>query len=112
MNLNTLFYLISEQSTSKTLPLESDQDTDDSFNQTGSGETKPRKSDDEDFIQKVAYLVGEKLNPLLKARPVSTLWSNYDISLPSTSLLETPDSTPPLHYNNTISKNDENDSYG
>jgi hypothetical protein len=109
-----IFYikLFSEQSTSKTLPAQHEPAIDESLNQTGSGESKAQKSDDEDFIQKVAYLVGEKLNPLLNARPVSTIWSNYDISLPSSSTFAAPNSTPPLRYNNTISKNDENDIFG
>jgi hypothetical protein len=68
--------------------------------------------ENDQFISKVAELVGQKLSPLLNARPVVTSWSNYNTSLPSTSVIGSVNTDPPLPYNNTIKKNDENDRFG
>jgi len=43
---------------------------------------------------------------------MTSIWSNFDASLPSTLIVSKEDTSAPLPYNNTISKNDENDSYG
>ncbi len=82
----------------------------DSFEQSGSG--NKNSSENDEFISKVAELVGQKLNPLLNARPVVSTWSNFNTSLPSTSVIGSVNTDPPLHYNNTIFKNDENDQFG
>ncbi len=87
-----------------------------SLDQQGSGSSGNNKKSDleenEDFIAKVAHLVGQKLNQPVFNRPVVTTWSNYDLSLPNSAALAKPDTSAPLHFNNTIRKNDENDQFG
>ena len=53
-------------------------------------------------------LVTQKIEPRLSG----PLWNNYNLNQPSTSVIETPQLHGPLPYNNTITKNDENDKYG
>ena len=80
--------------------------------QSGSGLSNPKQKTDEDFITKVATLVTERLsNPLQSARPVNTSWTNYNLSLPSTSVIGTVDTTPPLPFDIKRLKNDFNDSF-
>ena len=43
---------------------------------------------------------------------MNTNWSNYDLSPPSTSVIGTVNTDPPLHYDQKRSKNDANDSFG
>ncbi len=60
----------------------------------------------------MAHLVKQQLNPLADARPMVTTWSNFDLTPPSTSVIGSVNTSPPLHYNNLLKKNDENDIYG
>ena len=90
---------------------------DESLLQSGSGLTnsdvhKRKLSPDDDFITKVATLVTERLsNPLQSARPVNTLWTNYNLSPPSTSVIGSVQTTPPLPFDVKRFKNDDNDSF-
>ena len=88
----------------------------DSLQQSGSGEKRNQfipDVNDDDFISKVALLVHGKLNnPLSSARPTTNSWTNFDLSPPSTSVIDSANTDPPLPYNNNLQKNDENDIYG
>ena len=50
----------------------------------------------------------KKIYPRL---PQST-WNNFNLNSPNTSMIEQPNTSAPIHYNNTLPKNDENDIYG
>ena len=89
---------------------DSEDQTDSNLLQSGSG--SKRKLDEDQFIHKVAHLVTKKLNPLALARPVSSAWSNFDLSPPSTSVIGSADTTPPVHFDQKRMKNDANDSFG
>jgi len=85
-----------------------------SADQQGSGSEKSKIHDitDPDFISKIAHLVKQQIGPLSAARPVVTTWSNFDLTPPSTSVIGSVNTTPPLHYDNRQYKNDENDIFG
>jgi hypothetical protein len=109
-----ILYFILESSTPKHAEDTEGKTSDisDTLDQSGSG-NKTEDKDSDAFISKVAHLVGQKLqNPLWNARPVVTAWTNFDTSLPSTAITTKPDTTAPLHYNNPVAKNDENDTFG
>ena len=98
----------------ETSSLENDEDNGFERNliQSGSGASGTSHHQDDDFISKVAELVSKKLNnPLSKARPVSSSWSNFALSPPSTSIINSADTNPPIHYDVRRFKNDENDSF-
>ena len=99
-----------------------EESVDKSLIQSGSGlksNFKKRKisdDDDDEFISKVARaaatIVTENLqNPLKNARPVNTTWTNFNLSAPSTSIINSPNSTPPLHYGIKKIENDDNDTF-
>ena len=79
-------------------------------NQTGAGskETENINLHSDDFVNKIAFLVTKKIYPRL---PEST-WSNFNLTTPNTSMIEGPNTSAPIHYDNTLTKNDENDIYG
>ena len=83
--------------------------------QTGSGKVKKRKRlhlhEDNEFIAKVAHLVTENLKPTI-ARPVNTGWTNFNLLPPSTSVIGSVNTAPPVHFDVKLQKNDDNDSYG
>ncbi len=101
--------MFSEPLHSQSELLDQDDKIDNLGEQSGSGISK---NSDEEFISKVADLVGKKLTPLLNARPVQTTWSNFNTSLPTTAIVTSDDTSPPLHFNNSITKNDQNDIFG
>jgi hypothetical protein len=76
--------------------------------QSGSGLSKSGFSNDEEFINKIAMLVTKKIHPRLP----QTIWNNFSLTSPSTSTTASENTSPPLHYDNVINKNDENDIYG
>ena len=53
-------------------------------------------------------LVTQKIEPRISGN----LGNNYNLNNPNTSLIQTPNLDGPIPYNNTITKNDENDKYG
>jgi hypothetical protein len=59
-------------------------------------------------VNKIAYLVTKKIYPRLP----ETKWNNFNLTSPNTSMLERPPTGPPIHYDNSLPKNDENDIYG
>ena len=91
-----------------------------STSQIGSGFKRKRSKtneshenyEDDNFISKVAKLVAERFNPIPTPRPVNTTWSNFNLSPPATSVLGNVNTTPPLHYNQQLTKNDFNDAFG
>ena len=97
---------------------ESDEVNEDSLLQSGKGMTLPlkRKFNTDVFIAKVAKLVTKKLSTtaptLHNARPVNTGWTNFDLSPPSTSVIGSVNTTPPIHFDQKRQKNDDNDSFG
>ena len=70
---------------------------------------------DQEFIGKIVKLVTEQItnptNPLKDARPVNSTWSNFDLSPPSTSVINSANTVPPIHFTQTRIKNDDNDSF-
>lgn len=77
--------------------------------QSGSGSSRSIAVQNEDeFINKIAILVTKKIQPRLP----ETIWNNFNLTSPNTSMIAQPNTSPPLHYNNTITKDDENDIYG
>ena len=71
--------------------------------QSGGGASKRKNLEDPDehFISKIAHLVSQKLsqNPnQIHPRPVSSTWSNYDLSPPSTSVMGNVNTTPGAVY--------------
>lgn len=94
---------------------DSNEESEDNLKQSGRGEnlnSKRKYSDDTDFIAKVAHLVSQQINPMVSARPVSSAWSNFDLSPPSTSVIGNTNTLPPLHYDIRSFKNKDNDSFG
>jgi hypothetical protein len=95
-----------EQSSSETLsgsgnPKESPQ--------FGSGSQKRSAASSEDeFVNKIAILVTKKIYP----RMPESIWNNYNLTSPGTSMVEPANTTPPIHYDNILNKDDENDIYG
>ena len=86
-----------------------DNDSFEDNDQIGSGsETTELKTNQNALIDRIVSLVTQKLEPRLSGN----LWNNYNLHNPSTSIVQTPKLEAPLHYNNTITKNDENDKYG
>jgi hypothetical protein len=89
-------------------------------NQVGSGTAMPKKvqsgtgssasmiSNEDEFVNKIAILVTKKIQPRLP----ETIWNNFSLTSPNTSMIEPSNTSPPIHYNNTINKDDENDMYG
>ena len=75
--------------------------------QFGCGPQKQISNEDE-FIKKIAILVTKKINPRLP----ETIWNNFNLTSPSTSVVTPSNTNPAIHYDNTINKNDENDVYG
>ncbi len=114
LHIYLLFFFFSESSNLPKNNSDNGEITLTPSNQQGSGNNKSTDlEENEDFISKVAHLVGQKLNhPLINARPVVNTWSNYERSFPNTAAVATPDTSAPLHFNNTIFKNDENDQFG
>ena len=47
-----------------------------------------------------------------RPRPMNTQWSNFDLSPPSTSVIGTTNTTPPIHFDQTKKVNDFNDAFG
>jgi hypothetical protein len=77
--------------------------------QIGSGSQNPIAiSSDDEFVNKIAILVSKKIHPRLP----ETLWNNYNLTFPNTSMISPSNTNPPLPYDNTINKDDENDIYG
>ena len=79
-----------------------------------STENKKRKQEfeiDNDFIIKVASIVKDQLQPPI-TNPSSTVWRNFDLSPPSTSQIVPENTTPALHFNAELKKDDLNDSFG
>ena len=89
-----------------------DSELDDGLIQSGGGGAQ-----NEDFVSKVARLIAERLkneskdNPLSQAQPVTTAWSNFALSAPSTAVTKSDNTTPPLHYDQKKFQNDPNDSF-
>ena len=82
--------------------------------QSGAGHLK-KNTNDEELIGRIVKLVTEQItnssNPLKDARPVNTTWSNFDLSPPSTSVINSANTVPPIHFTQTRIKNDDNDSF-
>ena len=76
--------------------------------QSGSGVAKTSISNDEEFVNRIALLVTKKIHPRLP----ETIWNNFNLSEPNTAMTTQPNTLPPLHYDNVMEKNDENDVYG
>ena len=55
--------------------------------------------------------MSERLKPS-DPRPVNTQWSNYNLLPPSTAVIGSVNTTPPIHFDIKRQKNDENDSFG
>ncbi len=97
-----------------------DDDSEDNthaMDQSGSGLQREKLNDitDPEFISKVAHLVRQQINPsnpLQSARPVASSWSNFDLTPPSSSVIASVNTNPPLHYDIRQMKNDENDIFG
>ena len=62
----------------------------------------------DEFMTKIASLVTKNLQPRLP----ETIWNNYNLSTPNTAVAKPSKTTAPQHYDNTKSKDDENDLYG
>ena len=90
---------------------DSDETAESIFEQIGSG-SKRKLAPKDKFIDKVAELVSKRLNPITAARPVNSSWSNFDLSPPSTSIIGSVNTSPPLHFDQKRMKNDQNDSFG
>ena len=78
---------------------------------SGSKRKHSQQEPDEQFISKVAHLVTENLKPTI-ARPVNTGWTNFNLLPPSTSVIGSVNTAPPVHFDVKLQKNDDNDSYG
>ena len=63
-------------------------------------------SKNEKFIEKIASLVSQKLQPPI----ATTQWQNYNLNPPNVSTLATPDSTPALKFDNVLTNN-KNDKF-
>ena len=74
--------------------------------QFGTGSQNPIViSSEDEFVNKIAILVSKKIHPRLP----ESIWNNYNLTSPSTSMITPSNTKPPLPYNNTINKDDEND---
>ena len=99
---------------------EDDDSTNEVLMQSGSGlpssanRKRTLEYNESDFIAKVASLVKNQLqsSTSMITNPVSTVWRNFDLSPPSTSLIVAENTTPPLHFNTELKKNDLNDTFG
>ena len=91
---------------------ENSNDTFDGTEQIGSGDASTSnielKTNENALIDRIVSLVTQKIEPRLSG----TLWNNHNLNNPNTSVIQTPKLDGPIHYNNTITKNDENDKYG
>ena len=77
--------------------------------QIGLGDSsKLNLAENNDFVSKVAYLVSKKIY----ARLPETTWSNFNLTLPNSAVIESENTVAPIHYDNIKQKNDENDIYG
>lgn len=77
--------------------------------QSGTGSsTSITIPNEDDFVNKIAILVSKKIQPRLP----ETIWNNFNLTSPNTSMIGPPNTSAPLHYNNTINKDDENDIFG
>ena len=65
-------------------------------------------SNEDAFVERIVSIVTEKIQPRL----AGALWKSFNLTSPSTSTIETQNLKAPLHYDNVISKSDENDKYG
>ena len=65
-------------------------------------------SNEDAFVEKIALLVTKKINPRL----TNNGWTNYDLSSPNTAITSDSKLDGPLHYDNTLSKDHENDGFG
>jgi hypothetical protein len=74
--------------------------------QFGTGSQNPIViSSEDEFVNKIAILVSKKIHPRLP----ESIWNNYNLTSPSTSMITPSNTKPPLPCNNTINKDDEND---
>ncbi len=64
-------------------------------------------STDDTLISKIVELVTEKIKS-----SEQKVGAGSNLLPPTAELVATNQSTPPLHFNNTIVKNDDNDSFG
>jgi hypothetical protein len=79
------------------------------IDQCGTGSSKSiTPSHEDEFVNKIAILVARKIQPRLP----ETIWNNFNLTSPNSSMIGPSNTNPPIHYNNTINKDDENDSYG
>ena len=110
-----LFYLLFSDTKQQRSGSDEEEQKDESLIQSGSGLLSRKRKyseDDDEYISKIATLVSQKIqNPLLNARPVNTAWTNYNLSLPSTSVAQSANTTPPVHYDVKKFQNDDNDSF-
>lgn len=50
----------------------------------------------------------KKIYPRLPQRT----WNNFNLTSPNTSVVESPNTSAPIHYDNNLEKDNENDIYG
>ena len=89
---------------------DSENSTDEEVTQTQIGNGNVTSIENEDqFIKRIAFLVKKEIEP----RTVGTLWNNFNLTSPSTSVIKPPPTEVPaaVHYDNTIPKSDFNDSF-
>ena len=59
-------------------------------------------------MEKIALLVTKKIEPRLS----NTSWNNFNLTSPNSANIAESKLDGPLHYDNTIRKNHENDQFG
>ena len=65
-------------------------------------------SNEDAFVEKIAQLVTKKIQPRLP----ESIWNNFSLTTPISAIVEDSKLDGPLHYNNTLSKDHENDEFG
>ena len=65
-------------------------------------------SNEDAFVEKIALLVSKKIEPRLS----NTSWNNFNLSSPNSATITESKLDGPVHYDNTITKNQENDQFG
>ena len=91
-----------------------DEESSDGLDQIGTGqsESKPSTSqfisNEDAFVEKIALLVTQKIEPRL----TNSTWKNFNLTSPNTAVIKDSELEGPIHYNNIILKDQENDQYG
>ena len=65
-------------------------------------------SNEDAFVEKIARLVTQKIEPRL----TNSTWKSFNFSSPDTAIVKDSQLEAPIHYNNTINKDQANDQYG